>query len=108
MYTGVLDQNWIRDFFRSIGYPIGPPSKLYEDKQAKIKIVLVGIITPLSRPINVLITALHEICPRKTVDMVDTRSNMQLSDLKSKPHGGKSLRNIIDRAIGSRLYPPPG
>ena len=25
MYTGVLDKNWIRDFFRSIGYPIGPP-----------------------------------------------------------------------------------
>ena len=25
MYIGVLYQNWIRDFFRSIGYPIGPP-----------------------------------------------------------------------------------
>ena len=25
MYKGVLDQNCIRYFFRSIGYPIGPP-----------------------------------------------------------------------------------
>ena len=25
IYTGVLDQNWIRDFFRLICYPIGPP-----------------------------------------------------------------------------------
>ena len=25
IYTGVLDQNWIRNFYRSVGYPIGPP-----------------------------------------------------------------------------------
>ena len=40
--------------------------------------------------------------------MVDTRSNMQRSDLNSKPRVRKSLRNIIDRSIGARLYPPPG
>ena len=39
--------------------------------------------------------------------MVDTRSNMQLSDLNYKPQIGKSLRNIIDRAIGTRFYTPP-
>ena len=33
---------------------------------------------------------------------------MQLADLNSKPHGVKSLRNIIDCAIGSRFYPSPG
>ena len=32
--------------------------------------------------------------------MIDTRSNMQLYDLNSKPHGGKSLRDLIDPAIG--------
>ena len=40
--------------------------------------------------------------------MVDTRSNMQLADLNYKPHGGKSLRIIIDCAIGAQFYPPPG
>ena len=40
--------------------------------------------------------------------MVDTRSDMQFSDFDSKPHDGKSLRNIIDRAISAQLYPPPG
>ena len=30
IYTALLDQNWIRKFYRSIGYPIGPSSKLYE------------------------------------------------------------------------------
>ena len=40
--------------------------------------------------------------------MVDTRSNMQLDDLNSKPNGGKSLRNLIDLYIVSCLYPPLG
>ena len=44
----------------------------------------------------------------KTIDMVDTRSNMQLYDLNSKPHGGQSIRNLNDCAIGVRFYPPPG
>ena len=59
MYKGVLDQNWIRDFFRSIGYPIGPPSKVYEDNQATIKIVLAHIITPQCILLDVLITDIH-------------------------------------------------
>ena len=66
MYTGVLDHNWIRDFFRQFFYPIVPPSKLYEDNQAKIKRVLADIITTQSRPIDVLITDLHEIHLRNT------------------------------------------
>ena len=33
---------------------------------------------------------------------------MQLADLNSNPHGGKDLRNLIDRAIGTCFYPPPG
>ena len=33
---------------------------------------------------------------------------MQLADLNSKPHDGKILQNIIDRAIGIQFYPPTG
>ena len=65
MYTGVLDKHWIRKLFRSIGYPIGPPSKLYEDKQATIERFLEDIITTQDRPIDFLITALHEVHLRK-------------------------------------------
>ena len=61
MYTWVLDKNWIRDFFRSIGYTIGPPPKIYEDNQSTIKRVLANIITPQDRTIDVLITAHNEI-----------------------------------------------
>ena len=69
---------------------------------------MVDIITPQDRPLEILITALHELCQRKTFEMLDTRSNMQLADLKSKPHGVKSLRYLINRDIGFYLYPPPG
>ena len=34
--TGALDQNWI-NFFRLFGYPIVPPSKIYEDKKIQLK-----------------------------------------------------------------------
>ena len=40
--------------------------------------------------------------------MADKRSNMQLDDRNSKPHWGKSLRDIIDRVISVRFYHPPG
>ena len=105
MYTGVLDKNCIRDFFISIGYPMGPSSKIYEENQATIKRVLVDRITPQAIHIGALIPALHELRLRKTFEMVDTRSNMQLVDLNYKPHGGKSLQNLIDHTISVRLYP---
>ena len=71
MYTGVFYQNWTRDFFRSIGYLIGPPSKIYEENQAKIKRLMADRITPQARPLKVLITTLHELHLRKTLKMVE-------------------------------------
>ena len=108
MYTGVLDQNSIRDFFRPIVYPIGPPPKIYEYNQATIKIAPEVIINPQVRPLDVLTTDLYELHIRKIFEMMNARSNMQLADLNYKPHGGKSLQNLIDFANGVRFHPPPG
>ena len=36
-YTGVLDKNLIRKCYRSIGYPIEPPSKVYKENQVTTK-----------------------------------------------------------------------
>ena len=83
-------------FYRTIGYPIGTPSKLYEDNQVTIKIVLVYRITPKDIPLDNLITTPHYLHLHETFDMVDTKSNLRLSDLKSKHHGGKSLKHLID------------
>ena len=67
-----------------------------------------NIIAPQARPIDVLITALRELHIRKTFEMVEIRSNMQLADLNSKPRGRKILKKLIDSSIGDRLYPIPG
>ena len=99
MYTALLDQNCIEDFYISIRYPTGTPYKLYEDDQATIKKGLVNRITPKARPLDALITSLHRICLQKTYYMVDTRSNMQLADLNYKLHGRKILRYLIYRTI---------
>ena len=72
----MLDQKWIRYFYRSIGYSIGTPPKLYEDNKATIKRLFMDMITPQARPLDVLITALHDIHLCKKFDMVDTRSNI--------------------------------
>ena len=48
--------------------PIGPPSKLYEDNQATIKIFLAKIITPQAIHIDAQIAAIHELHPRKNWD----------------------------------------
>ena len=108
MYTGVLNQNWIRIFYRSIGYLIVPPSKLYEENQETIKILLADRITLQDNPLYVIITALHKIHILKTFEIVKTRSSMKLADINSKPRGEKSLRYILYRAIVVRFYPPPG
>ena len=108
MYTEVLDQNWIRNFYILIGYPIGPPSKLNEYNQAPIKIFLTERITLQATPLKIFITALYGILLRKNIEVVYKRSNMQLVDLNSKRHGGKSLRDLIDRAILVCFYLPPG
>ena len=65
-------------------------------------------ISHQARPLDVLITAHHELRIRKTVEMVDKISNTQLTELNSKPHGGKSLINLIDSDIGDHLYTHPG
>ena len=72
MYTGVLDKNWIRKFYISIGCPIGTPSKLYEDNKETIKVVLVDRITPQSSIIVIPITDLHKLHIHNTFYILDT------------------------------------
>ena len=98
----------IINFFRSIGYPIGTPSNIYEENQATFK-KIPGVHNHSPSQTSKLTNHLYPQNPSQNIfDMVDTRSNMQLSDLNYKPHGRKSLRNIIDNTIGSFLYTPLG
>ena len=51
--------------------------------------------------LEVLITDLHKYHNQKTFEMVDKRSNMQLDDLNSNPHGGPSLWNLLNHIIST-------
>ena len=66
------------------------------------------MITPKIRPLDVLISSIHDNHLRKKFDMGDTRSKMKLSDVNYKHHVGQSLRDQIVRSIGIRFYPPLG
>ena len=56
---------------------------------------MVNRITPKAIPIDVLLTSLHELHLRKNIEMVDTRSNIQLSELNSNPHGVKVSKFLL-------------
>ena len=73
-----------------------------------IKRVLIDSINNQTRHLDVLIIGLHELHIRKTFNTVETRSNLQLADVNSKPRGGKSLKDLIDQSIGVEVYSPPG
>ena len=68
------------------------------------KIVLAYRITTQARPLDVLVTPIHELCLLKTFYMVDIISNVQLADFNSKLHVGKIFKDIIDRATGYILH----
>ena len=106
MYTGVVDQKCIRNFCRSIGYPIGAPYKLYEYNQDTIKQVLSDRITPQILSLGVFINVFNEYHLRQTFVALDTISSMKMADLNSKPHGVQILRDLVDQAMGDRFYHP--
>ena len=81
---------------------------MYEDNQETIKIFFEERITPQSRPLDFLKTALRVLHLRKIFGIMKTISIMKLAYLNSEPHGVQSLRDIIDREVGVRLYSPPG
>ena len=56
----MLDQNYIRNLCISIGYPIGDPSKIYKENQAKIKGLLLYRIAPQASTLIILVTGLRE------------------------------------------------
>ena len=90
----------------SIGFPLSKPTPTYEDNQATIKQVLKDRITPEARPLDVLITGLHEHKLRGTFSIHDCRSDLQLAYFNSKPLGGDLLANKVYWAVGARYLPP--
>ena len=106
LFQGVKQTYCLRNFMLSIGFPICQPTPTYEDNQATIKQVLKDRITPQARPIDVLITSLHEHHARGTFAIADCKSQLMLADFNSHPIGGDQLANRVFWAAGTRFLPP--
>lgn len=106
LFNGVRKTFCIRNFMTSIGSPICLPTPTYEDNQATIKQVNKDRLTPRARPVDVLITSLHEHKLRGTYEIADCHTDLMLADFNSKPLKGNELANKVFWAEGVRFLPP--
>ena len=93
------------NFLNSIGIKIYLPIPTYEDNDSTLQQVTKNRIEPLERPLDILITSLHENLNRGTMRLQYVKSNLQLEDFLSKPLQGDELKNKLFWTIGVRFYP---
>ena len=61
LYHGVKKTVLVRNFLKSIGFPCKVSMKTYEDNVEMISQVLKYRITPKERPVDILVTNLHDL-----------------------------------------------
>jgi hypothetical protein len=96
----------IRSFLTTIGYGQSLPKLTFEDNNATISQVIKDCLTPQARPLDVLITSLHDHHKRGTFKIASCSTKLMLADYNSKPLSGDILLDKILWSIGSRFYPP--
>eukprot|EP00957_Ditylum_brightwellii_P212301 15367174-Ditylum_brightwellii.AAC.1 len=95
----------VRNFSASIGYPIQDSTILHEDNQGTIKSINTDKIIPTHRNHDVIIhSALHHK-RLGTIQVQECKSDLMLADPNTKPIGGPTLQQNIDRVIGIQYYP---
>ncbi len=108
LYHGVKKTIIIRNFLKTIGYPCKTPTTTYEDNSATISQVLKDRITPKARPVDILVTNLHDLYLQEVFEIKSCKTNYMLADINSKPLGGDSLHNKVLWIIGHRYFPKIG
>jgi hypothetical protein len=108
LHKGVRFSIFARNFLAGIGYPHGKPVITYEDNQATVASVLADRTMPRLRHIDVLITSLHEWHLAKHFALHQTRSDLMLADVNTKPLAGEQFYKRIYHAQGVRFYPAQG
>ncbi len=106
LHHGVRKSYFIKKILNSIGIKIYLPIPTHEDNAATLNQVSKNRIEPLTRPLDIIITSLHEHLNRGTMKLHYVKSNLQLADFLSKPLQGDELKNKLFWSIGVRFYPP--
>ena len=106
LFTGVRRTYCIRTYLAMIGFTISAPTPTFEDNAETIVQVTKNIIAPQERPVDIMITSLHEHKNRGTFTIAYCKTTLMLEDFLSKPQGGYILLDKVLWAIGHRFYPP--
>ena len=90
-----------------MGFPVGPPTRAYEDNSATISQVLKDRLTPNVKHLDMKILWLHQQKLFGVFLPLPCPTSRQAADFNSKPTGGSSLQQSFLYIMGARFYPPP-
>ena len=97
-----------RRFLTSAGFPVGPPTRAFEDNSATISQVLKDRLTPHVKHLDMKVLWLHQQKNFGIFHPFPCPTNRQVADFNSKPTGGSTLQQSLLYIVGARFYPPFG
>jgi hypothetical protein len=98
--SGVKKINRLHDFLASIGYPVGAPTRTFDDNQGTIKAICASRIHDNMRHLKTKVSLLNEQYTAGIIKLLYTKTILQLSDCNIKPLCGKSLQAMLAYLIG--------
>ena len=108
LFKGTKKTKIFRRFMESMGRPLTHPSPTYEDNNATISQILKDRLTPRIKHLDIPMTILHEDHQREICVAAYCPTDLNISDVNTKPHGGVTLQKKILWTTGLRYYPPAG
>lgn len=95
-------------FLASGGFPVGPPTRAFEDNSATISQILKDCLTPQVKHLDLKVTWLHQQKLIGIFHPFTCPTRHQLADFNSKPTGGESRQQGFLYIVGARFNPPSG
>ena len=96
-----------RRFLTSGGFPVGPPTRAFEDNSATISQVIKDRLTPHVKHLDMKVLWLHQQKLFGIFLPLPCPTRRQVADFNSKPTGGPTLQQSFLYIAGARFYPPP-
>ena len=106
IFKGTKKTKIFRRFLESVGRPLTHPTPTYEDNDATISQILKERLTPRIKHLGIPMTVLHEDHQRGVYVAAYCPTDLNISDVNTKPHGGVTLQKKIMWTTGFRYYPP--
>ena len=94
-FTGVKRTKIFRRFFESLGRTIKGPTPSYEDNDATIHQIQADKLTPRIKHLDIMMTWQHEQEAYKTYVAIYCRTDLNKSDINTKPHGDRYYKQNI-------------